>query len=41
MTVVLAVPGLVIIAIFEILQLIILYRAVEGAKGETVTAPAL
>ena len=35
MTFVLAIPGLVVVAIFEILQLIMLYRAVEGSKTET------
>jgi hypothetical protein len=38
MTVILALPGLVIIAVFEILQLIMLYRAVESNKTEVRTA---
>jgi len=41
MTVVLALPGLVLIAVFEILQLIMLYRAVEGHKAETSTAAVI
>ena len=34
MTVVLAIPGLIVVAAFEILLLILLYRAVEGSKPD-------
>ena len=34
MTVVLAIPGLIVVAGFEILLLILLYRAVEGSKPD-------